>query len=459
VLLTLTTTHRPATDLGFLLRKNPANVREVELPFGTAQVFYPEADDDRCTVALVVEVDPVGLSRGKPGDAGSLRPYVNDRPYAASSFLSVAIAKLFGTAMSDAPGDRPDLVGAALPLEAWLPVVPARGGPDLVRRLFEPLGYSVTATPLPLDPEVPRWGDSRYVDLRIAAEVPVADLLTHLYVLLPVLDDEKHHWVGDDEVDKLLRRGGAWLAEHPEKELITRRYLRHRRHLADAAMERLLGEVEADADLGDVDEEAVEAPLRLADERIAAVREALLATGAQRVLDLGCGDGKVLAALDREQQFRELVGVDVSPRALAAAARRLRLDERPEREKDRVRLIQGALTYRDARLGGYDAAAVVEVIEHLDADRLDAFEHAIFGAARPGVVVLTTPNVEHNVRFDGLAPGQARHQDHRFEWTRAELHEWAEGVGARHGYTTSYRPVGVDDPEVGPPTQLVVFAR
>ncbi len=463
VLLTLTTTHRPATDLGFLLHKNPANVRTVDLPFGPAHVLYPEASDERCTAALLVEVDPVSLVRrtkGKGGEAASLRQYVNDRPYAASSFLSVAIAKLFGSAMARSGGDHQALADTPLPLEVWIPVVPARGGADLLHRLFDPLGYEVTATPIPLDPTVPAWGDSAYLDVRLAAEVTVADLLTHLYVLLPVLDDDKHYWVGDQEVDKLLRRGEGWLPDHPERDLITRRYLRHQRHLTDDALERLLDDVEpATTGPADPGEEAVEAPLRLNDQRVDAVLAALVATGAHRVLDLGCGDGKLLKALVKERQFTEIVGVDVSHRALETAARRLRLDEQPEHQRDRVRLLQGALTYRDQRLAGFDAAAVVEVIEHLDASRLDAFEQALFGSARPGTVVLTTPNVEHNVRFEALPSGRLRHHDHRFEWTRAELRAWAGGVAERNGYDVTYQGIGPDDPEVGPPTQMAVFTR
>jgi 3' terminal RNA ribose 2'-O-methyltransferase Hen1 len=434
----------------------------VSLPFGEAHVFYPEASEERCTAALVVELDPVGLvrtRRGPEGEGMSLRQYVNDRPYAASSFLSVAIAKLFGTAMSRSCKDRPGLVETPLPLEAWLPVTPARGGHDLVRRLFEPLGYQVTTTAIPLDPSFPTWGDSRYLDVRLTATIAVADLLTHLYVLLPVLDDDKHYWVGEDEVDKLLHRGGDWLAGHPEREMITRRYLRHFRGLTTDALSRLLTGEEAEDQLSDPLEDAVEENLSLNQVRIASVCSALKASGARRVLDLGCGDGKLLRALLGEPQFTEVLGVDVSHRALASAARRVRIDEMSDRQRQRISLMQSALTYRDRRLAGFDAAAVVEVIEHLDPARLDAFEQALFGAARPETVVLTTPNVEHNVRFETLPADQLRHHDHRFEWTRDELRSWADGVADRNGYEVSYLPVGPDDPEVGPPTQMAVFSR
>lgn len=231
MLLTISTTHVPATDLGFLLHKHPDRLHEVPLSFGVARVVYPEASDARCTAAVLVDVDPVGLVRGRKGGSrgrdASLEQYVNDRPYAASSLLSVSLGKLFGTALAGRSKDRAELVHAALPFECHLPVLPCRGGDAVLQRLFRPLGYEVTATGLPLDPEFPDWGPSGYFDVWLRGTLRAQELLQHLFVLLPVLDDDKHYWVGDDEVDKLLRRGGDWLARHPERELIARRYLRH----------------------------------------------------------------------------------------------------------------------------------------------------------------------------------------------------------------------------------------
>jgi 3' terminal RNA ribose 2'-O-methyltransferase Hen1 len=184
---------------------------------------------------------------------------------------------------------------------------------------------------------------------------------------------------------------------------------------------------------------------------------ALKESGAKRVLDLGCGEGKLLRALLHDAAFAEVVGVDVSARALEIANQRL--ERFPEEVRGRAKLLHGSLTYRDARLAGYDAAAVVEVIEHLDPPRLSAFERVLFEFARPGMVVLTTPNREYNVRFETLAEGAMRHSDHRFEWTRAEFRAWGDRVASRRGYAVTYRPVGDEDPEVGAPTQMGVFRR
>jgi 3' terminal RNA ribose 2'-O-methyltransferase Hen1 len=460
MLLTLRTTHAPATDLGFLLHKNPARPQSFELAFGSAHVFYPEAGEDACTAALLLDVDPVALVRG----AGrTLAQYVNDRPYVASSFLSVALAQVLGSAMGGRCKERPELAATPLPLEARLEVVPSRGGAEFLRRLFEPLGYAVSLTPHPLDPCFPGWGDSPYFSLALTHTVRLADLLTHLYVLIPTLDSGKHYAIGDEEVEKLIRRGEGWLAAHPEKETIVRRYLKGRRSLVRDALAQLTAqddpESEATEELHDREEEAVEKKISLHEQRLGAVLAALKASGARRVPDLGCGEGRLLALLLGERQFTDILGMDVSYRALEVAQDRLRPDRLPPRQRDRLALIQGSLIYRDARLAGYDAAAVVEVIEHLDAGRLAAFARAVFEFARPPTVIVTTPNVEYNPRFGTLPAGRFRHKDHRFEWTRAEFRAWADGVCARFAYAVRILPLGPEDPGVGAPSQMAVFER
>ncbi|MFI0777148.1 3' terminal RNA ribose 2'-O-methyltransferase Hen1 [Streptomyces sp. NPDC021212] len=521
--LTITTTgtsERPATDLGFLLHKHPDKAQRFSTSHGTAHVLYPEADTERCTAALLLEVDPVALVRrgrgkGRGGAPDSaLAQYVNDRPYAASSLLAVALSTVFSSALRGHCKARPDLPERPLPLRIEVPALPARGGAALVERLFAPLGWAVTAEPVPLDERFPQWGDSRYVRLVLEGELRLADALRHLYVLLPVLDDAKHYWVAPDEVDKLLRSGEGWLERHPEQRLITNRYLARRWSLTRSALERLelarLAETD-DAEVEEIDnaveelaaefaeqeggteragqseqsgqegrteqteqmgqavqggrggvepeEESAPRPVPLAVRRREAILDALRGAGASRVVDLGCGQGQLLGELLKDARFTELVGVDVSIRALNEAARRLRLDRMPERQSARLKLTQGSLAYTDSRLTGYDAAVLSEVIEHVDPPRLPALEYAVFGAARPTVVVVTTPNVEYNVRWETLPAGQVRHPDHRFEWTREEFRDWARGVAERHGYAVEFRPVGPEDPEVGPPTQLALFRQ
>jgi len=388
---------------------------------------------------------------------------VNDRPYAASSFLSVAIARTFGTAMTGRSKERQELADMPLPLEAQISALPCRGGESLLRRLFEPLRYEVTASGHPLDEKFPEWGESKYFTVTLKTTARLSDLLTHLYVLIPVLDDDKHYWVGDAEIEKLLRHGEGWLREHPERELITNRYLKHQKRLAREALSRLIGDEEPTADeVAETharEEEAIEKPLSLAEQRMGAVIAVLRGSDAKRVLDLGCGEGRLLRELLKDKSFAEIVGMDVSHRALDFASQKLRLEDLPPIQKQRIRLIHGSLTYRDKRLGGYDAATVVEVIEHQDPPRLAAFERVLFEFARPQTVIVTTPNVEYNVKFETLPAGKMRHKDHRFEWTRAEFQTWSNTIANRFGYSVRFLTIGPEDSVVGSPTQMGIFGR
>jgi 3' terminal RNA ribose 2'-O-methyltransferase Hen1 len=468
VLLTISTSRPaadvPATDLGYLLHKHPDRVQEFRQSFGTARVFYPEATDERCTAVLALDVDPIRLARSRRKDAPdfSLSQYVNDRPYAASSLLGVALADVFSTARAGRCASRQALADGPLPLTVTLPALPCRGGPQIAHRLFEPLGWTVEAAPVPLDPAFPEWGDSRYVSLTLVGRVRLADALNQLHVLLPVLDESKHYWQGADEVDKLLRSGGTWLADHPEQELITRRYLGRRGTLTRAALARLaeLGD-DSEAEIEPAADEEVAQPeekrLPLNSQRHQAVLQALADLDAHSVIDLGCGPGALLSSLVKDWRFDRIAGVDVSARSLQIAERRLHLDRMGERQASRVELFQGALTYEDPRFAGYDAAVLMEVVEHVDPPRLPALERVVFGAAQPGAVVVTTPNVEYNALYEGLSG--RRHPDHRFEWTRAEFASWCEHVCATYGYVVDHHGVGEADPELGTPTQMGVFRR
>ena len=462
MLFTITTTAHQADDLSFLLHKHPARVQAFELKFGKIHVFYPEVSETRCTAAMLLEVDPVALvRRHRGGGGGTLGTYVNDRPYVASSFLSVAISQVFGTALAGHCKDLPDRVDEAMPFEVNIAVLPCHGGETVLRRLFEPLGYQVEATPHVLDDQFPQWGTSPYFTVNLKTKCSLQALLSHLYVLVPVLDDDKHYYVGEDEVEKLLRRGEKWLPAHPERDLITERYLKYQRSLVREALTQLQEEAVAPDVMAEryaAAEEALEAPVRLNELRLDAVLGALKQCGARQVLDLGCGEGKLLVLLMQDPYFEKLVGMDVSAQALERAARRLHLDRYPKR-RERVSLLHGTLTYRDDRLHGFDAAALVEVIEHLDAPRLRALERVVFAHARPGCVIVTTPNREFNVRFESLPTGNFRHPDHRFEWGRSEFRTWAESVAAQFDYTVRFVPIGEVDETLGPPTQMAVFEQ
>ncbi|MEM6487610.1 MAG: 3' terminal RNA ribose 2'-O-methyltransferase Hen1 [Pseudomonadota bacterium] len=452
-----------ARDLGYLLHKNPAHVHPRQTAAGDALVFFPATRADRSTAVLHLTVDPVKLVRGGGrGAPGLIAEYVNDRPYVANSFLSVALARSFGQSLAGTSKERQHLADRALPFEARVTPVAIAGEAEMAERLFAPLGYRVDAAAMD------SAGQRGIYDLRLAAEIRLAELLNHLYVLVPVLDNAKHWWIDRDEIDALLAKGAGWLATHPERDVIAKRSLKHRRALVAQALERLAEDAAAeeppaeedettDTATQDAAEATLERPIRLHDLRLETVADTLRAAGARRVLDLGCGAGKLLSRLVKDGHFERLVGVDPSARALEVAARRLRLDQAGEALRARLGLMQGSLTYGDRRWEGFDAAALVEVIEHIEPARLSSLALALFAAARPRTVVVTTPNREYNVLFDGMAPGARRHGDHRFEWTRAEFAAWGDAVADAYGYAVRYAPIGPEDATHGAPSQMAVF--
>ena len=453
MLLTITTTARDATDLGYLVHKHPDRLHERDLGFGTARVFFPEADADRCTMALAVEVDAVGLARGSLRAEG----YVTDRPYVAGSLLSVALARTLGSALAGRAGERADRVDEAMPLAATLAAVHMPGGEGAVRRAFEPLGYAVECRWADGEPDAP----PSVAAVTLRGTRTVRDLLRHLFILAPVVDGSKHYYVGVDEVDKLVRHGEGWLADHPDRDWVIGRYLRFRRALARRALS-LLAPEQAEADAAAEGEEArIERPARLNDQRLDAVLAALgdPAREVRSVVDLGCGEGRLVARLARDGRYERVLGVDVSAAALERAEARVDRLNLADARRRRVALATGSVVYLDDRLKGFDAAALVEVIEHVDPARLLSLEAAVFGHARPGRVVVTTPNADYNPTWESLPAGQFRHRDHRFEWTRAEFRAWVDRVAAAHGYAARVEPIGPVDADLGPPTQMALFDR
>lgn len=478
MLLTITAEGENAAALSFLLHKHPDKLQQVELSVGAAYIFYPECEKEKVTAALLLDIDPIGMVRNAKNFAGKdflLGQYVNDRPYVASSFMSSAISKAFSSAMNGSCKEHPEFIDMPLALTAKISVLPApRGGELLIKRLFEPLGYTVEAERHLLDTQFSEWGYGKYFTLTLKNTLALKDLLSHLYVLIPVLDNEKHYFITQNEVEKLLQKGKGWLEQHPEREIIVSRYLINLKSLVRSAFE-VLQAVE-DGIIPDTDNEAEQDELtkiedtaaahtqlqkvkkeRLHDIRLKLVAEKLKQSGAASVIDLGCGDGKLLRLLLKEKQFTRIAGTDVSYSELEKSQDKLHWNEMPEKQRERLSLFQSSLTYRDKRFSGFDAAAVVEVIEHLDPNRLPALEKSLFTYAKPQIIVLTTPNREYNVRYENLSAGKVRHSDHRFEWTRSEFEAWAERVARENNYTVAFFPVGEEEENIGAPSQMAVF--
>ena len=484
MLLTITYTGHNTTNLGYLLYKNPYRPQKFALGYGDAYVFYPEISDTKTTAALLLDIDPVDLARGKEGaNSGGLFDYVNDRPYVSSSFLSVAISNVFRTAMTGRADEYQKLSDTPIDLEAAIIMLPCRGDTSMLNKVFEPLGYEVNYKTFTTDENFPDWGISKYVNLILKGKLKLRDLIKHIYILIPVFDRQKHYWIGNDEVEKLLRNAGDWLTDHPEKEYITSRYLKRLNPLVNMAFTRLSAmtdsnELDNNEETEDDEtstqsaekKEKLEKKLNLNQQRLGSVVAALKNCNARSVIDIGCGEGNLLRFLLREKRFEYIAGADVSCLALERAVEKLKLGEMDDNlyefpvnttarsAQERINLFQSSLTYKDPRFKGYDAVCVIEVIEHLDISRLPAFERVLFEYVKPKIIILTTPNREYNVKYEHVGETKLRHDDHRFEWTRIEFHEWAERTAKKYGYTVKFSEIGEADEALGSSTQMGVFA-
>ena len=455
MLLTITMKGKNTENLGYLLHKNPYRPQLFDLSFGKAYVFYTEVSDTRTTAALLLELNPIDLARGKLGSKdGGLFDYVNDRPYVSSSFMSTAINRVFSTAMNGKCTKFPELAEMTFEFETTVYNLPVKSQKDFVKDVFTPLGYEIKMRESVLDEKFTEWGESCYIDLTLCGKVKLSDMLNHLYVLIPVFDRQKHYYMNEDEMDKLLRHGEGWLAVHPLKNTIINRYFYAKRSYANKMIARLMeNETEETA----VNEETNEKKIPLNIQRMETVKNAVLASGAERVLDIGCGECKLTSMLLRESQIKKITAADVSVSVLEKAKQKLNYDNMPPYLKNKLTLIQASLMYKDERFSGFDTACVIEVIEHMDLQRIPFFEKVLFGSAKPKTVILTTPNKEYNENYPTLEKGALRHSDHRFEWTRAEFQAWCEHICKEFNYTVEYRNIGETDEKYGSPTQMGVF--
>ncbi len=459
MLLTITYQGEHTQELGYLLYKHPDKIQTFELSYGKAHVFYPEVSEQKTMAALLLDLNAIELARGKAGSKeGGLFDYVNDRPYVSSSFMSNALTRVFGTAMSGRCDERPELAEKKLHLTACISALYDGGNPSLAEECFAPLGYEVHTERNLLDPMFPEWGESPYINLTISGEVRLSDLLNHLYVLIPAFDRQKHYYVSEDEIDKLLSHSESWLADHPAKEKIIHRYFYQRKSYAHKAIDRLL-ETEPLSVTESEESEPTEQKKSLNQQRLEAVKQAVLESGASSVIDLGCGECRLTSMLLDEKQIQKVTACDVSVRELEKAMQRLHYDRMPAYRKQKLTLMQASLTYKDHRFSGYDCACVIEVIEHLEPLRIPAFERILFEFAAPRTVILTTPNREYNCNYEFLPAEQLRHEDHRFEWTRNEFQTWTDHICNAFGYTCELQEIGEIDPQYGAPTQMGVFTK
>lgn len=466
MLFTLTCTGPHAPRLPELFNRNPQELHTVTLSAGRVHLFFPELTSERVTAAFLLDLEPAGVERRPRGGMHApklVADILHDRAYISSATLISALGPLLEPILE--PCGKTARAGCqqSLPLEAHLHAVTCRrGGVALLQRLFVPLGFELHAEPLV--PMAQQGGGSYVWQLVLKRECPLQVFLRHLYLLTAVMDDDAPEWEREDEAERLLTLGETWLSDHPEQAWILERGRSIRRRLLHPGLEPLLsmaGERPVDRlrALEPGLEARLEAGLNLVSRRLQAVVRVLEQQRISRVGDLGCGEGRLLKELLARPQFKRIVGLDVAVECLERASRRLRLDQLPEAQADRVQLLHGSVLYYDKRLEGLEALTLLEVLEHIDPEKLPLVEEVLFEGLRPPLVIVTTPNQSFNGRLEGLLAGQLRHSDHRFEWTREQARRWAEGVSYRHSYRFQLEELGERDLEVGAPTVMVIFQR
>ncbi len=465
--LSITTTHQPATDLGFLLHKHPDKIQKFNTSCGIAHVFYPESNPDKCTAVLVLDIDTVSLVRLYKFPFASLQQYVNDRPYTASSFMSSAIAQVYSSALNGNCKNHPELLDIKMPFEVKISVIKLKAPKEMLHEIFEPLGYNISYIQHPFDTQFTAWGMSNYYSLTLQHDgITLKEMLSHIFVLLPVFDNEKHYWVNENEVQVLLKKGEGWLNTHQKKEWITRRYLKNISAYMKVALNNLQDDIEninilekETQELTEKQKIIQEKRYSLHQQRLDIALEKLKQTNATKILDLGCGEGKLLKMLLKEGQFTQILGCDVVFGELQKAKEKLHFDNMSPKQKERITLLQSSLTYKDKRLLGYEAGVLVEVIEHIDEDRLPALEKNIFEYYQLNHVIITTPNAEYNKKYEFLLEDDFRHTDHRFEWTRPQFKAWAMKIKENFGYDFQLFDIGEVDELLGASSQMAVFSK
>lgn len=459
MLINITVTGENAKALSYILWKNPEHIFDREFSSGHVVVFFSEYSDQKATASMLVLVDTVGMVRSEWGKMSS--SYVDHRPYAASSITSVALKEAYSSAFAgkSETAEIDAIIKQKLPVEIELSSVWTKGGVQNVHDFFEPINYAVKAEKLPYES---KWlkSDSNVFNITLTGMQTIPDLLRHLYVLLPALDNKKHYFVDGNEIAKLLSHGEGWLETHPHKERIVSRYLIHRHNLIEEALEQLTEDI-LDEDTEEGTEEAVERPIRLQEERLQTALAVLrtLDPAPLKLGDLGCGSGDFIRLIENDRAFPEVIGMDVSSKALQLAEKRLHLDRRNAWQMPKISFIHGSLVYKDSRLKGLDAILLLEVIEHIDAAKLPIIEYNIFEFLSPGYVFVSTPNQEYNSLFPSIEKNALRHRDHRFEWTRNEFKQWSDAIAVKYSYEVEFFNIGPCDDNLGAPTQMAVFKK
>ncbi|WP_310831561.1 3' terminal RNA ribose 2'-O-methyltransferase Hen1 [Paenibacillus pedocola] len=460
--------------LSHLLAKNPNNLYDRTEKEARVRIVFTVSSEEETEAVIYVTPDPIELVKGDSSAHNDITQYINDREFVTSSLFCSYIRPALGTALNGKPKEAyMPWVGKPLKLELTFGPVASNLPDRTLEELFTALGYEVQLERGDAEYSfaLKTRSSARYI--KLAGEQTLQTALQQLFVLIPALDDYKHYYISDDEVDKIRRYGAGWLEEHPQRSLILKRTLRFagaiKQYEAMAAKEKR-STAENSVDSEDVPaavtvsgESAVtemqeEPKIRLNDLRYAAIAAAVEELYAKAtIVDFGSGEGKLSAKLSSVPGVREIKAVEPS------AASQLRAMDRFAKLADKPGIIvpdpvTGSLFYFDESLRGKDVMILCEVIEHIDEYRLARVMENIFAEYAPKTLIVTTPNKDYNAVYE-MEQEELRHGDHRFEWGRKAFSVWCARWTETFDYTAELTGIGEGSVEFGYPTQMAIFTK
>lgn len=454
--LAIKATGEGAKMLSFLLSKNPQNLYDRMEKGYRVRLTYTVFSDSEVEALIFVTPDPVELVKNSP-DTYEITQYINDREFVVSSIFCSNTRSALGTALNGRPKEEYlDWAKHAFQLTIGFGPV-ATDLPDAaIKNLFEPLGYQTEIERGRADYnfQFKERSSARFINLQ--SKVTLQNALQHLFVLIPVLDDYRHYFIDEREIEKLERYGEGWLADHPLKELIIKRTLRFRELIDQMVLNSHQTELinEAVTPEPNISSQPVVRLNKLRYQRLVKIIEDLAAR--ESIVDFGAGEGKLSVRLGFIPGVKEILAVEPTEKEQLRALKRF---SEASRKDDFIAPtpVWGSLFYYDEQLCGKDVMILSEVIEHIDESRLPRVMDTILGSYKPQVLLITTPNAEYNPVYQ-MEEG-IRHKDHRFEWSRAEFAEWTYCLARNYAYEVQIDGIGEEAEGYGHPSQLAILTR
>ncbi|WP_141431100.1 3' terminal RNA ribose 2'-O-methyltransferase Hen1 [Bacillus sp. 03113] len=437
-----------AKILSYLIAKNPYNLYDRDEKSNRVRLVYTVFDEKEVEVVIFVTPDPVELVRNS-ANAFDITQYINDREFAVSSLFCTNIRKALGTALNGKPKEEyQKWVNHPFELHMNFGPVASHLSDENIVELLHPLGYIVEIErgETNYSFELKQRSSSRFIHLK--GQQTIQQALRHLFILIPVIDNYKHYFIDEHEIEKLVRYGEGWLDSHPLREYIIKQSLR---------FSELINQFPSLAKKDDEEEHSSAPKVRLNELRYQAVVEKIKSLSQRAsIVDFGSGEGKLSVRLSNIPDVKEVLAVEPSETAQLRAIQRF---EKASYNQTHVSPtpILGSLFYYDERLLNKDVMILCEVIEHIDEYRLPNIMKTIFREYQPKTLIVTTPNREYNEVY--AMDEIVRHSDHRFEWTRQEFKSKCETWIKNVLYSMEFEGIGLEHEEYGHPTQMCTFVR